>query len=43
MKVILISVTELFIVFSTREWLFGIWTNINCSSQYDQYTVPMLP
>ena len=43
MKVILISVTELFTVFSTREWLFGIWTNINCSSQYDQYTVPMLP
>ena len=23
---------ELFTVFSPREWLFGIWTNVNCSS-----------
>ena len=28
-KVISISITELFTVFSPREWLFGIWTNIN--------------
>ena len=26
-------VTELFTVFSQREWLFGIWTNVNCSSE----------
>ena len=25
-------VTELFTVFSPREWLFGIWTNVNCES-----------
>ena len=28
-KPIFISVTGLFTVFSTREWLFGIWTNLN--------------
>ena len=25
-------VTELFTVFSPKEWLFGIWTNVNCES-----------
>ena len=27
-------VTELFAVFSPREWLFGIWTNVNCDSEH---------
>jgi len=34
-------VTELFTVFSLREWLFGIWINVNCSSELTHQIPPI--